>query len=252
MRLRERPEDEQVDANAMILAFAVLCALQQRDVPEYVTYRAHGWNLNVERALYSVRTEWTPVRLELEKQLYQISRVVPAPALTKLREVTIWVHRSAPDTRCMAYHPDRRYLQTHGMNPEMEKDVEVGNAKTFLAWTIDQPWMVFHELAHAYHDRFLERGFANPGIAAAYRKAMDAGLYAKVMFWDGRERDGYARTNPMEYFAELSEAYFGCNDMFPFVRGELRQYDRQGFEAIAMAWGLGEPRAPSSPDTSFD
>jgi hypothetical protein len=252
MRLRIEPEDERGDSNTMILAVAIVCGIQPRDVPEYVTHRVHGWTLKVERALYAVRAEWTPVRFELEKQLYQISRVVPVPALAKLREVTIWVHHSAPDTRCMAYHPDRRYLQSHGMNPEMEKDIEVGNAKTFLAWTIDQPWMVFHELAHAYHDRFLDRGFATPAIVAAYQKAMDAGLYAKVMFWDGRERDGYARTNPMEYFAELSEAYFGCNDMFPFVRGELRQYDRQGFEAIEVAWGLGGPREPPSAGISFD
>ena len=26
----------------------------------------------------------------------------------------------------------------------------------------------------------------------------------------------------MEYFAELSEAYFGTNDFYPFVRGELQ------------------------------
>jgi hypothetical protein len=252
MRLRIETGAEGLGSIAMTIAFAIVCAFHGQDVPGYVTQLVHGWTLKVERSLYAVRSEWTPVRLELDKQLYQISRVVPTPALAKLREVIVWVHRSAPDTRCMAYHPDRRYLQSHGMNPEMEKDIEVGNAKTFLAWTIDQPWMVFHELAHAYHDRFLDRGFANPAIVDAYRKAMDAGLYAKVMFWDGRERDGYARTNPMEYFAELSEAYFGCNDMFPFVRGELRQYDPEGFEAVGAAWGFGKRREPSSAGTSCD
>lgn len=221
------------------LAAALVCALQIPDVPEYVTHRSHGWTVKVERALYSVRADWEPVRAELDKQLYQIVRVLPAPALAKVREVIVWVHRSAPDTRCMAYHPDRRYLRSHGMNPEMEKDIEVGNATTFLNWTIGQPWMVFHELAHAFHDRFLDQGFRNPTIASAYQKAMDAGLYNRVLYWDGRERDGYARTNPMEYFAELSEAYFGCNDMFPFVRGELQQYDRLGFEAVRDAWGAG-------------
>ena len=32
----------------------------------------------------------------------------------------------------------------------------------------------------------------------------------------------------MEYFAEASEAYFGTNDFFPFVRIELRRHDPIG------------------------
>ncbi|MEE8389889.1 MAG: hypothetical protein V3S14_03710, partial [Anaerolineae bacterium] len=35
----------------------------------------------------------------------------------------------------------------------------------------------------------------------------------------------YALKNDKEYFAESSEAYFGTNDFFPFVRAELRRHD---------------------------
>lgn len=214
---------------------AVLAALV---LPAYQTLSIEGWTVFVEKPLAESKTDWPPVRAQLEKQLYQITRVVPDPALGKIRQVKVWVHIKAPGTPCMAYHPGRQYLVEHGMNPDMAKGIEVGCSDTFLKWTIDQPWMVLHELAHAYHDQFLEKGYENPAIKTAYDAAKKADLYKRVMFWNGRERDGYAATNQMEYFGELTEAYFGVNDMFPFVRGELAKHDPEGLKAVAAAWGL--------------
>ena len=42
--------------------------------------------------------------------------------------------------------------------------------------------------------------------------------------------------NHREYFAELSEAYFGENDFPPFTRIDLQLFDLQGYEAIEAAW----------------
>ena len=56
----------------------------------------------------------------------------------------------------MAYHPSKRWLTQNHFNPELAGCVELGNPKTFLSWTKAQPWMVLHELAHAYHDQFLD------------------------------------------------------------------------------------------------
>lgn len=204
---------------------------------EYDEIRLRGWTLQVDRALIADTATWEATRDELDAQLFRITRTVPEPALGKIRKVTVWVHLQAPWTQCMAYHPGRKFLIEHGMNPEMEKDIEVGNAKTFLSWTLDQPWMVLHELAHAYHDRDLEGGYENAPILEAYRAAKEKGLFTRVMGWKGVERDGYAETNQMEYFAELTEAYFGQNDMFPFVRGELLKHDPRGFQVVADAWG---------------
>ena len=33
----------------------------------------------------------------------------------------------------------------------------------------------------------------------------------------------YGLTNPMEFLAEMTEAYFGVNDFFSFNRAELRE-----------------------------
>jgi len=204
--------------------------------PEYEQVTLRGWSLQVEKALIAKSQTWDRVHDELDAQLFRITRTVPEPALGKIRAVTVWVHLKAPWTQCMAYHPGRPFLVEHGMNPAMEKGIEVGDAETFLVWTLDQPWMVLHELAHAYHDRDLKDGYENAPIKAAHAAAKKAGLYARVMGWKGPERDGYAETNPMEYFAELTEAYFGQNDMFPFVRGELLKHDPEGLRVIHESW----------------
>jgi hypothetical protein len=216
-----------------LLATAALLA----SASGYDTVELRGWTLQVDKALLAEEQLWSRTRDELDVQLYRIVRTVPEPALGKIRQVTVWVHRKAPWTRCMAYHPGRGFLVEHGMNPDMAKGIEVGDARTFLVWTLDQPWMVLHELAHAYHDQHLEKGFQNPPLLAAYRAAMEKKLYTQVMGWKGPDREAYAATNQMEYFAELTEAWFGQNDMFPFVRGELIRHDPGGAKAVAEAWG---------------
>lgn len=217
----------------MIVAWIALAGSQA----EYQAIPLRGWTLQVDKALIEDSKTWEAVQDELDTQLFRITRTVPAEALGKIRRITVWVHLKAPWTRCMAYHPGAQFLREHDMNPEMAKGIEVGDAKTFLAWTLDQPWMVLHELAHAYHDQDLEKGYDNVPILDAYKAAKERGLYTKVMGWKGPERDGYAETNQMEYFAELTEAYFGQNDMFPFVRGELLRHDPGGLKVVANAWG---------------
>ena len=43
----------------------------------------------------------------------------------------------------------------------------------------------------------------------------------------------------MEYFAEASEAYFGTNDFYPFVRQELEQHDPEMFLLLKKLWRDG-------------
>ena len=91
--------------------------------------------------------------------------------------------------------------------------------------------MVLHELAHAYHHQFLEDGFDNPEVKAAYDRAMKSKLYQKVLRINGRDEKAYAATNPMEYFAEATEAFFGTNDFYPFVRSELKRHDPAAYDS---------------------
>ena len=126
------------------------------------------------------------------------------------------------------------WLAKNGFNPEKAKGVEIGNAARFLKTALDQPSMVLHELAHAYHDRVL--GFGHAGLLEAYREAKKAGAYESVLRIGGARERHYALTDPQEYFAEGTEAFFGTNDFYPFVRAELRVHDPKLFRLLEELW----------------
>ncbi len=93
---------------------------------------------------------------------------------------------------------------------------------------------IFHELSHAYHWHI---GFKRDDVILAYQNAIANNLYEDVPFITGGIQDkAYATKNEMEYFAELSEAYFGTNNFYPFVREELETYDPVGFEMLKKVW----------------
>ena len=75
-------------------------------------------------------------------------------------------------------------------------------------------------------------------MISACESANDRGDYEEVLHINGREVRHYALTNHKEYFAEATEAYFGTNDFFPFVRGELRRHDPDMHALLAELWGV--------------
>ena len=103
--------------------------------------------------------------------------------------------------------------------------------------------MVLHELAHAYHDQFLPQCFADAEVRAAFDAAMMAQTHDEVAYHDGPRRRACAATNPMEYFAGVSEAYFGRNDFSPFDRAEWEQHDPAAAVLLGKLWA-GEENSP--------
>lgn len=197
-----------------------------------------GWPVLINKTFLNDRPELArDVLTLLGQQFYQVKRHLPASAVTKLQQVRIWVEENEPNHPCMAYHVSPDWLLDHGMNPEKARCVEVANARNFLTWTREQPWMVLHELAHAYHHQFVDKGYDNPEVSGAYHKAVEEKRYASVLHFDGKEVKAYAATNPMEYFAEATEAFFGSNDFYPFVRAELRRHDPAAHDLLATLWG---------------
>jgi hypothetical protein len=116
----------------------------------------------------------------------------------------------------------------------MAGGIELPNAQAFLDSYSWEPWAILHELTHFYHHTIL--GDDNADIRGAYRHARDAHLYESVARYDGSTARAYALENDHEYFAELSEAYFGRNDFFTFTRDELATYDPTGFAVIKALW----------------
>jgi len=98
---------------------------------------------------------------------------------------------------------------------------------------------VWHELSHYYH--YHVAGWENSIIRSAYEKAKAAGLHRNVehIRADGTKHivaEAYALTNEKEYFAELSEAYWGMNDFYPYTRDQLSEYDTTGYKMIETIW----------------
>jgi hypothetical protein len=176
----------------------------------------------------------------IDESLAEIARFVPAKALVVIRKAPIWIEHNNPGVSSMCYHPSREWLRDNGYNTDKENSVEVGNPKNYVTWTkLNQPFQLFHEFAHAYHDLLF--GFEDAEIAAAHKSALESKKYDLVDYIQGGDmpngkRRHYGLNNPMEYFAELSEAYFGKNDFFPFDRAQLREFDPLGSTLIRSAW----------------
>ena len=98
-----------------------------------------------------------------------------------------------------------------------------------------QPWCVLHELANAYHDQVL--GFDEPRIQAAYERYKKSGHGDKVLLITGQRVRHYALTDHKEFFAEMTEAYFGTNDFFPFNRAELMTDEPEIYRLLQEIWG---------------
>jgi hypothetical protein len=203
----------------------------------YQSRRIEGWTVLINKDFVLVQAELADKTLTLlRQQLRQVARTVPPRALEKLRTIQIWVEENEPHHKCMAYHPNVDWLRQHGMNPDKARCVEVANARNFLSWVDEQPWMVLHELAHGYHDRDIKGGFDNIEVKRAFDLAMKAKRYRSVARRNGKKEKAYAATNAMEYFAEASEAYFGTNDFYPFVRKELAHHDPEMCALLKKLW----------------
>ena len=211
-------------------------------VSEHQTTKIEGWTVNVSEELLANDQAATERALELlKRQLQEIVRVVPEVAVTELRKVPLWFSPEYPGVQPRAeYHPGAGWLKDNKRDPAMARGVEFTDVRNFERETRRMPNFTLHELAHAYHDRVLEDGFGNVRIRESFENAKKQGLYDKVeqRFGDGRSAQvkAYAMSNPMEYFAECTEAFFSTNDFFPFNREQLEKHDPEAVALLNDLW----------------
>jgi hypothetical protein len=214
----------------------------------YELRQMDGWTVRVSSKLVAEKPLAEQVLRLLQVRLFEMERALPRPALARLRDVTVWVELDDPRFPGMCFHPSRDWLSDNGYNPDKAGGVEIGNAQHFLDWADEQPCMVLHEFAHAYHHKVL--GARNRKLLTAFNDAVSSGKYADVLRASGKTERSYALNNADEFFAELSESYFGTNDFYPFVRAELREYDRRSFDLFRELWTNPPPAQPSSAPTT--
>lgn len=203
-----------------------------------------GWTVRIDdRLLEAPNVELGTRALRfLEAKLSDIKVVVPADKVKKLQAVPIVLDLTHGKLGPMQYHPSEGWLKSSGYAEDLAKCVHLPRAVDVATKRniSEQPWVILHELAHAYHDRVL--GFDEPRIQEAYEKFKKSGRGDKTLLFDGRRVKHYGLTNPMEFFAEMTEAYFGANDFFPFNRGELKESEPEIFELMSNVWN-----APAKP-----
>lgn len=217
------------------LLTALPLLLQSEDSPSQLNLV--GWTVHLGEDLRHAPMEQRgPALRALEAHLLQVSLLVPPKQLEQLRAAELQIDLDHP-LRTMQYHPSRRWLEANGHSTSLAKRVHVPRAASLtdghLHWI--QPRVILHELAHAYHDQVL--GFDEERIRAAYESALESGSYDEVLHVNGQRRRHYALTSPQEYFAEGTEAWFGCNDFYPFVRAELAEHDPTLHELLQQIWG---------------
>ncbi len=201
----------------------------------YTTKTIHGFTVRVSAAAMAHPDTTNPALELLEAELAEAIELTPEHTHAALRKVVFWVEHNAPEHACACYHPSAVWLLQNGFNPDKARGIEIANPKNFVEWTKrDQPLMVLHELAHAYHHAVL--GYEHPLISSSFEKAKAGGKYESVMHVSGNPRRHYALSNDREYFAELTESYFGKNDFEPFTRDELKTFDPNGYAMIEKLW----------------
>ena len=206
---------------------------------EPVEKEVEGWKVYVDPAMLEGehREEGQRALKMLANHLQRIAILIPEKPLADLRKVGIWIEHSHPELNSMQYHPGKKWLIGKGYDPRLVKKVHVPQARRLLSrqQLLKHPAVILHELAHAYHDQVL--GFDDPSILKAYKEAMAAGSYEKVMLFDGRMGRHYAATDHQEYCAEATEALLYRNAFYPFVAGELKVHDPGAHAVVSRIWG---------------
>jgi hypothetical protein len=208
--------------------------------------QVRGWTLRIdERLIAKDAASVEKAVVILDAQLAKVERLIPAKAVERLRSVPLNFSLPYPDRRPTAeYHGGLGWVKQVGREIALAKAIEFTNIDRFEPEIRRMPVLVLHELAHAYHDQVIPGGYQNKDILGAYQQAKAAGTYDAVRRWTGEKyaekpSKAYAMTNQMEYFAEVTEAYFDRNDMEPFDLMELKAKDPGVIPVLEKAWGVG-------------
>lgn len=205
---------------------------------EYQSIELQGWDVHIQVELYEEKELREDVLALLRTELWEIRTRLPAQVVERLQEVEMRLHLDRPGCSGGVYHPSERWLIDHDLPAEWAKGIEFGNAANFLSWSRQQPDMVLHEMSHAWHHQVL--GYDHAGIKEAFAAIQESGDLEDILYTSGGRQRAYALNNEMEFFAEFSEAWWGVNDMYPFVRGEVLEAFPQVGTLMDTSWVLPE------------
>jgi len=229
-------------ATMMMLA-SVAWSRDTGDTPpqplEHKIQQMEGWTVHVDARLLGeehAEIGRHAIRI-LENQFFGIKLVLTEEKVKRLQQVPVWLDLTCGELKAMQYHPSGEWLRAQGYSGKLAKCVHIPDVKSFVdSRTLrEQPWVMLHELAHAYHDQVL--GFDHAEIKAAWVRFKESKKYEAVLHIRGDTTKHYGLTTQMEFFAEMTEAYFGMNDFYPFNSAELKKDDPVLFQLLQNVWG---------------
>ncbi len=200
--------------------------------------KLEGWTIRIDDRLLEPANE--PLGLQalrfLEAKLFEVKAVVPAARVKELQSITIVLDLNCGKLGAMQYHPSAGWLQANGYTPDLAKCVHLPRAANLATRRNinEQPWVILHELAHAFHDQKL--GFDDARVLDAYEQFKKSGRGEATLLYNGKRVKHYALTNHKEFFAEMTESFFGVNDFYPFNRAELQEAEPELFALLSRIW----------------
>lgn len=203
--------------------------------------QVEGWTVRVDDRLLSGEEKQQELGERalalLTAKLAEIQLIVAPDRVAVLQRVPIVLDLTHGSLKSMQYHPSVEWLVNNGFAPELAKCVHIPLAGQFASARHQhvQPWCVMHELAHAYHDQVL--AFNNAKVKEVWQRYVESGHGVRALHVDGRQVRHYAMTNEKEFFAEMTEAYLGTNDFYPFVHAELKEAEPETFALLREIWG---------------
>lgn len=219
------------------------------DKDGYATYEYKGFTYKFKKDVIGTDAA-KKAMTKVQKDIDQILTIIPDEAVKVMQKKPIWFEENnTKNTSAAWYHRGAGSGLSFGGLAAKEKCVEITNYKYYVDWTAqNQPFMVLHELCHLYHDQGLG-GDANSDINMAYNNAKNKGLYKTYYYrtslsdqkGTAYEESGtnkcYCMNDAWEFFSEMSEAYWGENDYFPFNYAQLKQHDPVAFSVMEKIWG---------------
>ena len=218
-------------------------SLGPTEIEGYQLYDIEGFSVYVQDLVFQQSEDLAAEAVELvESDLTEVLSFSFSDSATAIfRSTKIFIDWRTTDGAAV-YHPNPQWLAANGYIPEKANSIEISNVTNYINWTQqNQPFLMLHELSHAYHFNLASEH--HEIIKNAFDIAMNKGLYFDIPYDHGNgsfydAEKAYATTNEYEFFAELSEAYYGQNDYFPFNLADLERYDRKSSEMIQTIWNL--------------
>lgn len=188
---------------------------------------------------------------KIESCMELVNTKFPQAIAENLKKQPILVNQITDATDVVVYHPSSESSPMAGC-------IEIRNMSKFLAQAeLRQPTMLLNYMARQYLDKYATESFKST-LATTYAAAIASpmgrfennkgkalnkydsvyvltqGTIVKINRW---RVVAPAKASKEDYFAELTEAYWGANDHYPFDYFELQRYDEAGFALMESFWG---------------